>query len=232
VSDRAVFLSALQALSRQEAGTTDLCRPFLRVLPVAGAAVSTLGDPFGSSTVCASDARAARLDEIQIDLGEGPCWDALATRAPVLEHDLQSSSNERWPIASSALRETGLEAVFAFPLAYGRLGIGAVDLYADEVTTLSADDIEDASALAGVTARHVLHRAIRSIEDDSAAAFEEKVDSYSRREVHQASGMVSAQLDITVDDALLVLRGHAFATSKSLREVAADVVGRRLDFSE
>ncbi|BDZ52052.1 GAF domain-containing protein [Frondihabitans sucicola] len=223
-----MFLSALQSLSSRKVGSTDLCGPFLRALPVAGAAVSTLGDPLGSATVCASDARAARLDEIQIDLGEGPCWDALISREPVLAHDLQRSANERWPIASSALRETGLEAVFAFPLAYGRLGLGAVDLYADEATALSSDDVDDASALAGLAARHVLHRAIRAMD----TAVDDQVDSFSRREVHQASGMVSAQLDITVEDALLVLRGHAFATSTPLREVAADVVGRRLDFSE
>jgi hypothetical protein len=128
VSDRAVFLEALRSLSSRKTGSQDLCQPFLAVLPVNGAAVSTLGDPLGSSTVCASDARAARLDEIQIDLGEGPCWDALSSGSPVFEPFLQTAAGDRWPVASSALRETGLEAVFAFPLAYGRLGLGAVDL--------------------------------------------------------------------------------------------------------
>jgi hypothetical protein len=82
--------------------------------------------------------------------------------------------------------------------------------------------------LAGIAARHVLQRAIRAMD----TPVDDAVDGYFRREVHQASGMVSAQLDITVDDALLVLRGHAFATSTSLREVATDVVARRLDFRE
>ncbi|GAA4265753.1 GAF and ANTAR domain-containing protein [Frondihabitans peucedani] len=228
MSDRAEFLGALRDLSTRRPGSTDLCGAFLRVLPVTGASVSTLGDPIGTATVCASDARSARLDEIQMDLGEGPCWDALSTRSPVLEHELQRSTHERWPVASSALRETGIAAVFAFPLAYGRLGLGAVDLYSDDPVPLSPDDVDDASALAGVAARHVLHDALRSLDP----APEDDVDAFSRREVHQATGMVSAQLDIGVDDALLVLRGHAFATSTPLREVAADVVARRLDFSE
>ena len=51
--------------------------PFVAFLPVTGAAVSTLGDVLGSETLSASDAHAARLDEVQFDLGEGPCWDAL-----------------------------------------------------------------------------------------------------------------------------------------------------------
>jgi hypothetical protein len=228
VSDRGRFLEALASLSQASGPRGDLCSPFVVALPVAGAAVSTLGDPLGSGTVCSTDERAARLDEIQIDLGEGPCWDALTTRAPVLAAEVQTVASDRWPIAAAALRETGLEAVFAFPLVYGRLGLGAVDLYADAPGTLTADDVVGATTLAGVAARHVLHRAVASLGLEAP----DDVDRYSRREVHQASGMVSAQLSIDVDDALLVLRGHAFATGTSLREVAADVVARRVDFGE
>ncbi|MCU1414843.1 MAG: transcriptional regulator, partial [Microbacteriaceae bacterium] len=46
-----------------------------------------------------------------------------------------------------------------------------------------------------------------------------------------ATGMVIAQLDISADDALLLLRAHAFSSGRSVREVSADVVSRRLVFS-
>jgi len=48
--------------------------------------------------------------------------------------------------------------------------------------------------------------------------------------VHQASGMVSAQAGISVSDALVRLRAHAFATGALLVDVAKDVVARRLRF--
>jgi len=48
--------------------------------------------------------------------------------------------------------------------------------------------------------------------------------------VHQATGMVSAQLDCGVDEALLRLRGHAYAAQRPIDEVAADVVAGRLRF--
>ena len=51
-----------------------------------------------------------------------------------------------------------------------------------------------------------------------------------RAEVHQASGMVAAQLDITVGQALVRLRAHAFGNGRNLTDVAHDVVGRRLRF--
>jgi AmiR/NasT family two-component response regulator len=49
-----------------------------------------------------------------------------------------------------------------------------------------------------------------------------------RAEVHQASGMVSVQLGITVAEGLLRLRARAFAEGRPLADVAADVVTRRI----
>jgi hypothetical protein len=46
--------------------------------------------------------------------------------------------------------------------------------------------------------------------------------------VHNASGMVSAQLDIDVDEALLRLRAVAFVIGRPLADVARDVVNREL----
>jgi hypothetical protein len=51
-----------------------------------------------------------------------------------------------------------------------------------------------------------------------------------RAKMHQATGMVMAQLFISPDDALALLRAHAFAHDISLAEVSELVVSRRLDF--
>ena len=51
-----------------------------------------------------------------------------------------------------------------------------------------------------------------------------------KRQVHQASGMVSAQLDVNVGHALIRLRAYAFGHDRPLAEVAKDVVARRLRF--
>jgi len=54
----------------------------------------------------------------------------------------------------------------------------------------------------------------------------------SHAEIHQATGMVLAQLGIDATDALARLRAHAFAHQQPLLVVAADVVARRLIFSQ
>ncbi|MDH4365795.1 MAG: ANTAR domain-containing protein, partial [Acidimicrobiia bacterium] len=50
--------------------------------------------------------------------------------------------------------------------------------------------------------------------------------------VHQAAGMVSAQLDVSVAQALIRLRGYAFGQGRLLADVARDVVDRRLRFGD
>ena len=59
-----------------------------------------------------------------------------------------------------------------------------------------------------------------------------EADGDFRYVVHQATGMVAAQLDVPVGDALVRLRAHAFRTDRLLTDVAGDVVARRLRFSE
>lgn len=225
--DRDDFAAALTRLTTTSPGG-DLCGPFVGAVGVAGAAISTLGQPLGSQTVCATSTVAARIDEIQIDLGEGPCWEALRTRLPVLEPDLQRGGGTGWPAAREALRALDIGALYAFPLYVGDLSVGSVDLYSPNSGPLSPRAVEDVTVLAAIASRHILRRALDDVDND-----EEGIDEgpYSRREVHQASGMVAAQLSITVDDALLVLRGHAFSSERSVGEVAADVVARRLNFN-
>ena len=55
--------------------------------------------------------------------------------------------------------------------------------------------------------------------------------SSDRAEVHQATGMILAQLGVEAQDAFVRLRAHAFAARRPLAEVARDVVARRLVFT-
>jgi hypothetical protein len=122
------FITAIAALYAV-ATDDELCAPFLHALPLTGAAISTLADPFGIETVCASDTTAARLDELQIDLGEGPSWEAMRTGHPVLEPAVHATTTDRWPVMLMAIRDTNAGAVFAFPMRVGAPSVGAVGVY-------------------------------------------------------------------------------------------------------
>ncbi|MET0726441.1 MAG: GAF and ANTAR domain-containing protein [Leifsonia sp.] len=203
-----------------------LCSPYTTAFAGIDVAVATLGDPFGSETLCASGADAGRITEMQIDLGEGPSWDAIATGAPVLEPWMHGAPTGSWPGLGDGIRATTVRSLYAFPLAIGKLGIGAVMLSAGTSDALTATNIRQATEISHATAADVLRIAMaRSVtySDDSDAP-------YSRREVHQAAGMIIAQMGIPADEAMLVLRAHAFATGRTVRETAAEVTARRLAF--
>jgi hypothetical protein len=219
------FSDAMSRLQSGVGGSREYSAPFLDVLPVTGATVATLGDLLGTETLSATDDRAARLDELQFDLGEGPCWDALRLLRPVLEPDV-NNPHHTWPAFSPALREHQVSSIFAFPLVVGSLRIGAIDLYSLEPVTLRESQTRQATALAEVIGRKVLRNALATVDVE-----EHPVNAYSRRLIHQATGMVLAQLDLTADDARLVIHGHAFAVGKTMKEVAQDVLEGRLSFS-
>jgi len=218
---------ALKTLADPGSDVRDASATFTAVLPVSGAAISTVGDFLGTQTVSASDDLAMQVDELQFDLGEGPCWDALRERTPVLAIDLPAAQ-KRWPAFAPAATERGIASVFAFPLFIGPLRIGAIDLYSTATTDLDDHDQNRASAMAAVVSRRVLHRALAA-----TLTSDEETDSdlFSRRVVHQATGMVLAQLDISPDDARLVLQGHAFANGRTVMDVAHQVVARELRFA-
>jgi hypothetical protein len=48
--------------------------------------------------------------------------------------------------------------------------------------------------------------------------------------VHQAVGMIAAQLEVSVLHAMIRLRAYAFANDRPLGDVARDMVARKLRF--
>lgn len=209
----------MDALTRSGADPQRYGHTIAGVFPITGVAVSTLGDVLGSETISATDARAARLDELQFDLGEGPCWDALRSGSPVTETSMATGGQRRWPAFGTAAHSESVSSMFAFPLIVGPLRLGAVDLYSHEPVVLDDRQSRQASAMADVIGRNVLREALKS-----ADAVEPAPNPLSRRLVHQATGVVLAQLDVSADDAQLMIQGHAFASGRSMMDVAKDIV--------
>ena len=209
-------------------GAGSLCSSFVAALYVNGASISVF-DPAGrQSTICASGPLAARAETVQFDLGEGPHWEALQTGAPVLCPDLASRA-QSWPLFSTAAQQLGIRAVFAFPMKLGAATVGAVDLYCLTPRRLDVHQVSLASSMADRIAPRAVRIAMSGAEDHP---FTENEHAPSlRREVHQATGMIQAQLDVTATGALARLRGHAFVAGVPVEALAADVVGGLIDFA-
>jgi hypothetical protein len=219
------FYLATAAVSDRKKQITELARPFLHFLPVSGASVSTFGSILPAESISVTDALAGRVDELQLDLGEGPCWDALSYRRPVMEPDLSTPSSVSWPAFLHAIRDEQIGAIFAFPLLFGPLEIGAVDLYSVAPVSLTSKQQEQTLVLSAIISRIILRNAIN---DDGLPG---ETTSFSRRLIHQATGMVLAQIGTTAEDAHLILQARAFAENRTMREVAQDVLDRQIRFS-
>ena len=66
-----------------------------------------------------------------------------------------------------------------------------------------------------------------AVADPDSGSWAE-LNTLSRAEVSQATGMLVAQLEVEPGEALLRLRAHAFATGRSATDVACDILDRRL----
>lgn len=212
-------------LSRQP-----LCGVFVDELPVTSASVSVFDRDGRQSTVCASDAIAARLDALQLEHGEGPQWDSLRTAKPVLVPSLRDEGARRWPAFTIGALELGVLALFAFPMFVGAATVGVVALSSARVGPLDARQLVTAGRLTRSITRRSVQWALDEARDDLTA--EVPAAPAMRREVHQATGMILAQLDVTATEAFARLRAYAFATSRTVEDVAHSVVTRELDFRD
>lgn len=204
-----------------------LASPFLELLPIDGVAISVIDQRRRSIVLHATDATARSLEELHFDLGEGPLFDAFASGSLVAVPDLASA--DAWPSFLRGAATLKVGAVFVFPLMLGAVCTGAVLCYrraAGALTHATAQTgVSLSRAIAGPAFREAILIAVTESPDESTPI-------ELRREVHQATGMVLAQLNTTATDAFARIRAHAFSSGHAVNEVANEVISGRLTFDE
>jgi GAF domain-containing protein len=170
----------------------------------------------------ASDDWAARLEELQRTLGEGPNHEAFGGHGPALVADLDSE--RRWPCFCSAAATRGVAAVFAFPLTGSGAVLGTVTLYRRVPRALPASSAPWLAAL-GELAVTALSAEIAATGGTASAW--EAVPAHDD-DVHVATGMLAGELGIAVEEASVRLRGYAFTHDRALLAVARAVLGGAL----
>jgi hypothetical protein len=223
-------LAILGRLLGQDGGFTTcrLCQVCADVAGVTGAGIMLMTGDVARGSVCSTNTVSALMEQLQYDLGEGPCVDAYHQDRPVLEPDLANPDAPRWMAFTGPAVDAGAKAVFGFPLQVGAVRLGALNLYNDKAGNLTDDQYIDALIMADVAAQALLLLQANAPPDMVAAELEASANF--QYVVHQASGMVAAQLEVPVGQAVVRLRAHAFGNNRSLTEVARDVVQRRLRF--
>lgn len=225
---RARFLTALSSLATGGDEPAQLCRAATLTLPIQRAAIGVHVAGVGLEVLCASDDVAERVEWAQITLGEGPGVDAVATGGPVIVADV-SSDSRRWPAFAAEAIGAGVGALYSLPLEVGAIRVGVLDLYRDEPAMLDDKDFGDGLVVAElITAILVTVGRTGRLTDTLGPWWDQPL---STREVHQATGMIVAQLGVTAQDAYVRMQAYAFARGVTLGDVARAVVERDLRFS-
>jgi hypothetical protein len=240
MAERGAATAAVLAIARDVGDDRALagliCRACVTGLAVDGAALSLFTASVARHTLHATDATAELLEELQFSLNEGACIEAATTGRAVFIRDVRRSGEvARWPMFTAAvIEQTEVRALCALPLQWGTTNLGVLDLYRRVPVGLNDEQRRD--ALAAVDTATLMMLASRTDPSDMGETvgwgdswFDPMVAS--RAEIHQATGMVLAQLGISAADALARMRAHAFAEQRSLIDVARDVVARRLNFT-
>jgi hypothetical protein len=204
----------------------DVCAVIVSVCGVDAAAITLVLAATPRETICTSSRLAADLEELALTLGEGPGVDASSGNGPAFAADLAGADClVRWPGFAPAAVRVGVRAVFALPLQVGGVRLGVLVLCRADAGGLEAQQLTDVLILADTVCALLLDTASGSVP---AGGRGPEPVGLQHPEVHQATGMLVVQLGVDAATALVRLRAYAFAHDRRLRDVAGDVVARRL----
>ena len=166
----------------------------------------------------ATDDDVRLLDQLQVDLGEGPCVTAIFDEEIVACPDL--STTTAWPKwASEAVRRTDVRSMVCVRLfTHGRDRVGALNMFASRPGAFSDTDIEIAEEFGA-------HLAVATVDaqamDDARAALN------TRSAIGQAQGILMERFSIDSMQAFAVLQRVSQNSNRKLRDVALGLISTR-----
>ncbi len=206
-------------------------------LAVEHVTVSVATGPRAWSPAFSTTPIAQRLDQYSYTTGEGPAFDVLRDHGPVLVPDLSSAAvGARWPAWSQAAHDEGIRSLATLPVHAGAITAGALTVYLDSPGGLDRARYAIALRLTDLAFMGLLDlmagvdTGVDGPGNGDADGERREVAELLQADVHRAAGMIMAQAEVPIDEALARLRAHAFSSGRSLSEVAADVVARRFRF--
>ena len=177
----------------------------------------TLNAAGGVATLVGSDDVVRRANELQFELGEGPCLNMRRDQDTLLSNDL--SQDDRWPRwANTVTADLGVHSMLSLLVFTDRQSYGALSLYASGGRDFDADAVAISQGLAG----HLALIMATSREIDQLGA-----GMHSRTVIGQATGLVMGRFDVDADRAFDYLRRVSSNANTKIVDVAAMIVRTR-----
>lgn len=199
-----------------------LCRAISTQLELLGVVIRLAATDGAPTLVVAPLGTASRLAELEVTAGEGPGRTANVLRRPMLVADLHGSAGADWPGFRLAAAEAEVAAVFAFPLHVGAVGFGTLELFSWRAGSLPRADLALVQSFAEIATENVLDDGL-TLPGGALSPSLDRVFGH-HAEIAQAQGMVMVDLGVTLAEAMMRLRAHAFAEGEPLLALAQRVI--------
>jgi GAF domain-containing protein len=183
-----------------------------------------LADARGTLQLVAASTEQARVVELfQIQNDEGPCLDSYRTGQPVVVGDIAAADAAvRWPRFSAAAREMGFAAVHAIPMRLRDQVIGTLNLFGTAPDGLNPVVARAARALVDIATIGILQE--RATREQGLVVGQLQVALNSRVIIEQAKGILAERLQVTPDQAFILLRAYSRNHNHPLTKLAGDVI--------
>jgi transcriptional regulator with GAF, ATPase, and Fis domain len=169
-------------------------------------------------TAASTDDIARRIDQIELEVGEGPCVDAIVAEAYQHDADLTDGTSP-WPrFCERIVAETPVRSAIGYRLLLDGDKIGALNLFADGPGGLTERSADTGAVIASFAS--VALMAIRAREE--AATLRQGLSS--NREIGKAVGLLMAAHHISGQEAFELLRNTSQELNMKLAQVASQVI--------
>lgn len=219
--DFARGLTENQSVEAVLQGLGDFCT---KLLPVDGVGVLVLED--NDLTVATTNSpEGDAIERLEVELGEGPCSEAVRTGHPVLVKDLEDV-RDRYPEFTPRAIDAGVRSIHGLPLTGRGEMVGALNIMNREPTELSPTELGTAQMLSDVAVSYIF--TVRLQEESSRLADQLQNALDSRVPIEQAKGILCERHDESLAQAFDRLRTHARSNNMTVRDVARQVIEDRL----
>ena len=177
----------------------------------AGITLATRGSRFESRA--ATSALPRRIDELQYELQDGPCVQAIWEKETVRVDDMERE--DRWPVFAPEAADLGARSMLAVRLYTTDDTVGALNLHSSRPGAFDDDVVSIATTLA----THAAFAAVAAVREEQFRAA-----LASRDVIGQAKGVLMERFGIDDEAAFGMLRRLSQERNQLVRELAVAVV--------
>jgi transcriptional regulator with GAF, ATPase, and Fis domain len=164
-------------------------------------------------TPAATDPLVNEADELQYQLNEGPCLDAIWVDDTYVIADMQAE--DRWPQWAPKAAALGMRSILSVRLATESSTVGGLNLYSKDLNAYDEDSILTAHIYAAHASNAI---EVRGEAEGLRTAMQ------TRHLIGMAQGMLILRYGLSEDQAFRFLRRRSQEANVKLRDVAAQVV--------